>query len=181
MTEEAGFRRLSLVSVLAGLVTVYGTFAIVASIVGAVLSSVEVETDFRTNDWTGSGAVALLATAVSLLVAYLFGGYVAGRMARRASMLHGVAVFVASIVVAAIVGTLVAVLTDDEQIRENLQSIGVPVSSDQVSGVAFVGAIVALAAMLVGSILGAMLGERWHTKLARRVVRSGHRRNRCPT
>ena len=137
---------------------------------GAVLSSLDVQTDFRTNDWTGSGAVAALASAVSLLLAYLFGGYVAGRMARRKAVLHGVVVFVASLVAAVIVGGVVGWLTDDEQIRENLQSIGVPTTTDQISGVAVAGAIVSVAAILVGSVLGAMLGEGWHTKLSRRVV-----------
>jgi hypothetical protein len=170
VADEAGLRSISLISVLAGIVTAYGTFAIVASIVGAVLSSLDVQTDFRTNDWTGSGAVAALATAVSLFVAYLFGGYVAGRMARRKALLHGVAVFVASLVIAVVVGGVVGWLTDDQQIRESLQSIGVPTTTDQISGVAVVGAIVSIAAILVGSILGAMLGERWHTKLSQRVV-----------
>ena len=170
VADEAGLGSISVISVLAGMVTAYGTFAIVASVVGAVLSSLDVQTDFRTNDWTGSGAVAALASAVSLLLAYLFGGYVAGRMARRKAVLHGVVVFVASLVAAVIVGGVVGWLTDDEQIRENLQSIGVPTTTDQISGVAVAGAIVSVAAILVGSVLGAMLGEGWHTKLSRRVV-----------
>ncbi|MHB1139996.1 MAG: hypothetical protein ACYC2O_13655 [Microthrixaceae bacterium] len=170
VAQEAGHGRLSFVSVLAGLVTAYGTFAIIASIVGAVLAALDVDTDFSTNDWTGTGAVAVVASALSLLLAYLFGGYVAGRMARRSAMLHGIAVFVGSLVVIAIVSGVVSLLTDDAEIRENLRSLGLPTAWDQVSGPATAGVIVSLVAMLVGSLIGAQLGERWHTRLARRVA-----------
>jgi hypothetical protein len=170
ISREAGFGRVSFISVLAGLISAYGAFAIVAAIVGAVLSKVSVNTEFRTNDWTGSGAVALLASAVTLLLAYLFGGYVAGRMARRAGVLHGILVFVATLVVGAIVGGVVALLTDNSNIKSNLRSIGVPTSTSQIKGVAITGVAVSLAAILVGAVLGGMLGERWHTKLARRAA-----------
>ena len=169
VSEEAGLRRLSVVSVIAGIVTAYGTFAVIASLVGSILSAADVETEFRTDDWTGSGAVASLATALTLLVAYLFGGYVAGRMSRRSAVLHGIAVFVGTLVIAAIVGSVVGWLTDDDQIRSNLQSIGVPTNSDQLSDVAVVGALVSVLAILVGAVVGAIWGERWHTSLARRI------------
>ncbi len=170
ITREAGISRVSLVSVIAGLVSAYGAFAIVAAIVGASLSKAHVSTNFRTNDWTGSGAVAGLASAVALLVAYLFGGYVAGRMARRAGMLHGFLVFLTSLIVAAVAGGVVAALTDNKDIRSNLRSIGVPTSTDQLKGVAIASAGASLAAILIGAVAGGALGERWHTKLARRAA-----------
>ncbi len=170
IVSEAGFGRVSPISILAGVVTAYGTFAIVASIVGAILSAIDVNTEFRSNDWTGSGAVAALATAVTLLISYLFGGYVAGRMGRRAAVLHGVGVFVVSLVAAVIVSVVVAGIADDDTLRSNLRSIGIPTSTDQVTGVAVAAVIVSVAAMLVGSVAGAMLGEHWHTELARRAV-----------
>jgi hypothetical protein len=166
---EAGLGRLSFISLLAGLVTAYGTFALVAAIVGAVLASADVDTEFRTNDWTSSGAAAALTTAVVLLIAYLFGGYVTGRMARRSGMVHGIALAISTLVVGAVAGGIVSALTDDAEIRSNLRSIGVPVTSDQITDVAIVGVVASLAAIVIGSILGGMWGERWHTKLARRV------------
>jgi hypothetical protein len=168
--QEAGFGTISPLSVAAGVVSAYGAFAIVAAIVGAVLSRADVDTEFRTDDFTSSGAVAALASAVVLFLAYLFGGYVAGRMARRAGVLHGVLVFVTSIVIGAIVGGAVSAIADSTQIEDNLRSIGIPTTWDQVSDVAVAGVIVSLVAVLLGSLVGGMLGERWHTKLARRVA-----------
>ena len=63
VAREAGHGRFSLLSILAGTLTSYGAFAILAAIVGALLAAADVETDFRTNDWAGSGAVGGLATA----------------------------------------------------------------------------------------------------------------------
>ena len=168
--REAGFGRISPLSVLAGVVSAYGAFAIIAAIAGAILTEVDVDTEFRTNDWTGSGAVAALVTAGVLFLAYLFGGYVAGRMARRAGILHGVLVFIVSLVVGGVVGGVVSAISDNAEVEENLRSIGVPTTTDQISEVAIAAVIVSLVAVLLGSLLGGMLGERWHTKLARRAA-----------
>lgn len=168
--HEAGFGTLSPVSVLAGVLCAYGAFAIVAAIVGAALAAADVNTEFRSDDWTGSGAVASLASAAVLFIAYLFGGYVAGRMARRAGLLHGALVFVVSLIVGGVAGGVVSALADSNDIENNLRSIGVPTTMDQVTEVAAAGVILSLVAVLVGSLLGGTLGERWHTKLARRVA-----------
>lgn len=168
--RDAGFGSVSILSVLAGVVCAYGTFAVVAAIAGAVTNAADIATEFRTDDWTSSGAAASAITAVVLFVAYLFGGYVAGRMARRAAVLHGLAVFVTSLVLGAIAGGLVTALADNADIEQNLRSIGIPTTTDQVNEVAIAGALVSLAAILLGSLLGSWLGERWHSKLARRAV-----------
>ncbi len=168
--RDAGFGSLSLISVLAGVVTAYGAFAVIAAVAGAATNGLDVATDFRSDDWTSSGAAASAITAVVLFVAYLFGGYVAGRMARRSATIHGLAVFVTTLAIGAIVGGIVAGLADSADIEQNLRSIGVPTTSDQVSNVAIAGVVLSLAAVLIGSLVGASLGERWHTKLARRVV-----------
>lgn len=170
IAHDAGLSGLSIMSVLAGVLAAYGTFAIVAAVVGASISGSGVDTDFRTNDWTGSGAVAALASVVTLLIAYLFGGYVAGRMARRNATLHGIFVFLLSLIAGAVAGAVISLVGDNDEVESSLQNIGVPTSTDQIKGVAIAGVAASLAAILIGSILGAMLGERWHTKLARLAV-----------
>ncbi|HYI62271.1 MAG TPA: TIGR04086 family membrane protein [Acidimicrobiales bacterium] len=169
VAREAGVGQVSLVSIIAGVVTAYGTFAVVAAVVGALLAAADVDTEFRTDDWTSSGAGASLASAVALFVAYLFGGYVAGRMARRAGLLHGAAVVVLSLIIGAVVGAVVS-LGDSSAIEDNLRSIGVPTTTDQIEDVAVAGALLSLLGLVVGGLLGGVLGERWHTKLARRFA-----------
>lgn len=170
IVEEAGYPRVSFLSVLAGTLTAYGAFAIVAAIAGAILDATDADTDFSTNDWTSSGAIGGLATGIVLLVAYLFGGYVAGRMARRAGLLHGIGVALLSVVGGGLLGALIGWIADDQTIEDNLGSIGVPTNWDDWGAVAVATAIVALAAIVVGSILGALYGERWHARLLRRAA-----------
>lgn len=165
--REAGYGRVSGLSIVSGTMGAYGAFAIVAAIAGSLLSNTDLETDFRTDDWTSSGAAAGLVTALVLFAAYLFGGYVAGRMARRSGILHGVGVFLLSLVVGLLVGSVVS-LADGVELSENLRSIGVPTEWDQVESVGVVAGVVSLVAMLLGSMVGGTLGETWHTKLANR-------------
>ena len=52
-----------------------------AALVGTVAAAIGLNTDLNRNDWATLGLGSAIAVAVVLLVAYLFGGYVAGRMA----------------------------------------------------------------------------------------------------
>lgn len=168
--QEAGLRRFSLVSIIAGTLCAYGAFAIVAAIAGSVLAALDVDTEFRTNDWTSSGLVAGIVSGLVLLVAYFFGGYVAGRMARRSGMLHGLAVAILSLVLGGIVGAIAGAAQDSGSIQDDLRGVGVPTSWDQMKGVAIASVIISLVGIFLGAILGGIRGEAWHSKLARRVA-----------
>ena len=86
LAREAGIGKLSLLAVLAGAVTAFGTFVILLAVISAIAGAVGANTDFGTLDWREVGIGAGITIAVALLLAYLFGGYVAGRMARVASV-----------------------------------------------------------------------------------------------
>lgn len=165
LAQHAGLGRASLVSVLAGTLVAYGAFAVLLAITAAVAESVGFDTNLSTTEWRGLGAVGGAVVAVVLLVCYLFGGYVAGRMARRAGATNGFLVFVLGVVVAGGVAGLVNVFTDGDEILRNLRNVGIPTSGEEWRDVGTVAGIGSLLAMLVGSVLGGALGERWHTKL----------------
>jgi hypothetical protein len=120
-----------------------------------------------------------------LLVAYLFGGYVAGRMARRAGLLNGLAVFLLAVVLVAVVGAVAASQADAEAIGGNLRSLGIPTTGTEWGKAGTIAGIGSLAAMLIGALFGGVLGERWHSKLTRRAVsgkyRPGHDQRDRPT
>jgi hypothetical protein len=169
LAREAGLGRLSLPSVLAGVLVAYGAFAVLAALVGAVAAAIGLNTDLAGNDWATLGVGSAIAVAIVLLLAYLFGGYVAGRMARRAGLLNGLAVFVLAVVLVAVVAAIAASQTDTDTVRANLRSLGIPTTGTEWGKVATVAGLGSLAAMLVGALLGGLLGERWHTKLTRRA------------
>jgi hypothetical protein len=170
LAREAGVGKLSFISVLAGVLVAYGAFAILAALAGAVASAIGLNNDLSRNDWARLGTSGAIAAAVVLLLAYLFGGYVAGRMARRAGLLNGLAVFLLAIVLIAAVGAIVASQADADTVRTNLRSLGIPTSGAEWSDIGTLAGIASLAAMLIGALVGGVLGERWHSKLTRRAV-----------
>jgi hypothetical protein len=170
LTRQAGIGKLSLISVLAGVLVAYGAFAVLAALAAAAAAALGLNTDLSANNWAELGVGSAIVAAVVLLLAYLFGGYVAGRMARRAGLLHGIAVFILALVIVALVAAIAATQTDTSVIRDNLRSLGIPTTGAEWGDVGTLAGIGSLAAMLVGALLGGLLGERWHTKLTRRAA-----------
>jgi hypothetical protein len=175
LAREAGIGKLSLLAILAGAVTAFGSFAILLAVISAVAGAVGANTDFGTLDWRSVGIGVGITIALVLLLAYLFGGYVAGRMARRAGWLNGLAVFVLAIVVPAVLAAILSSQADQVDPNAgptalgNLRSIGIPTSGEEWAKIGTIVGLGSLLAMLAGSVLGGILGERWHGKLPRQV------------
>jgi hypothetical protein len=110
------------------------------------------------------GGIALL---VILFLAYLAGGYVAGRMARFDGLRQGIAVWLIGLLVVVVLAVLGAVLGAKYNVLSQLNLPRIPVDE----GTATTAGIVALAAVLVvtllGAVLGGKLGERFHRKVDR--------------
>jgi hypothetical protein len=177
LVKEAGHGTTSFVSVLAGTLVAFGAVALVAAIAGAIGSQLGLTTDgISTSEYRDAGMVGAAVTAVVLLVAFFFGGYVAGRMSRRAGFLHGVLVFVLAALVVAAVAGLAAWLGDPDSVRSTLSDSGVPTDANTWSDIGIGAGIAALVAMLVGSILGGIRGDRWHGRIV--TMAEEHRRER---
>lgn len=170
LAQHAGMGRMSLVSVLAGTLVAYGAFAVLLAVTAAIASSAGLDTDLSANEWRDLGVAGGAVVAGVLLVCYLFGGYVAGRMARRAGGTNGVGVFVLGLLVAVGVTGLVNVFTDGDDILTNLRNVGIPTSGEEWKDVGTVAGVGSLLAMFLGSVLGGVLGERWHAKLLARAA-----------
>ena len=148
LAREAGRGRLSFFpSILAGVLVAYGAFAVLAALIGTVAAAIGLNTDLNQNDWATLGLGSAIAVAVVLLAAYLFGGYVAGRMARRAGLLNGLAVFLLAVVLVAVVGAIAASQADAEAIVGNLRSLGIPTTGTEWSKAGTIAGIGSLAAM----------------------------------
>jgi hypothetical protein len=145
LVADAGYGQLSLFSILAGVLSAFGTLAVMAGAAAALARADGREVELAVG-WQLIDRNEGLAGAAALFVAFLVGGYVAGRMARRAGVLHGLAVSVVGLGVAT-AGYFVADL------------------SAPASAVA-----VAAAAIVLGALAGGVLGERWHAKLVARAL-----------
>jgi hypothetical protein len=169
--REAGWSQVSWVSVVAGVLTAIGTYALCIGVTAAVLQPIGIPTEsLSDNDWNQLGLAAGLAAAVGLLGAFGFGGYVAGRMARRAGIRHGVFVFVVGVVLLAAAAGIAQFEGGLSAIRDRVEGLGAPTGDSAWTGVATITGAFALAGMLLGSLLGGARGERWHQRLVARAL-----------
>ncbi len=92
-------------------------------------------------------------------------------MARRAGLTHGIATFVlAALGVAAAVGVLVSIHGIDAVARM-MHRADLPVTrNDWKSNTGLTIGVACGAAMLLGSVWGALRGDRWHGRLVTRVA-----------
>ena len=113
-----------------------------------------------------AGGIALL---VVLFLAYLAGGYVAGRMARFDGARQGVAVWVIGLLVVIALAVLGLVLGSEYNVLQQLNLPRIPIDE----GTATTGGIIALVAVLLATLAGAILGGKLGTRYHRKVDRAG--------
>jgi hypothetical protein len=170
LAQDAGMPKVSFLSVLAGTLVAYGCFAVLVAVAAAIGRGTGFDTELSGGEWRDLGIAGGVTIAVLQLVSYFFGGYVSGRMARRAGALNGFLVFCLGLVLAVGVAGLVTAFTDTDDVLRNLRNIGIPTSSDEWRQIGTFAGIGSLAAMLLGSLLGGAAGERWHGRLIARAM-----------
>jgi hypothetical protein len=113
-----------------------------------------------------AGGIAIL---VVLFLAYLAGGYVAGRMARFDGVRQGLAVWVIGLVVVLLLALAGVVLGGQYNVLEQLNLPRIPVDEGAATTAAIITLVAILVVTLVGAVLGGKLGDRYH----RRIDRAG--------
>ena len=111
-----------------------------------------------------TGGIALL---VVLFLAYLAGGYVAGRMARFDGLRQGIAVWVIGLLVVIALAVLGAVLGAQYNVLSQLNLPSIPVSGSTATTAGVIAGVAALLVSLLGALLGGVLGTRYHRKIDR--------------
>jgi hypothetical protein len=146
---------------------------LLAGVVGAVATAAGASLSITQSQAEREAGTIGLATAVALLlillVAYFSGGYVAGRMSRFDGGRQGVGVWLLGLLVSILVAVLGAVFGTQYDVfdRVDLPSLPVPTSTLTIGGAVTVVAIVV--GTLVAAMLGGKAGQRFHTKIDRAV------------
>lgn len=117
---------------------------------------------------SGIGLGAAIALLVVLFVAYLAGGYVAGRMARFNGTKQGLGVWLWGVIVLVLAALAGLVLGTQYNFFDQLNLPSLPVDS----GTATTGGLIALGAVLLVTLLGAMLGGKLGSHYHRKVDRA---------
>ena len=107
------------------------------------------------------GGIAIL---VVLFLAYLAGGYVAGRMARFDGVKNGIGVVIWTIIMAVVLGVLGAVLGNQFDLTQRLR---LNIDRQTLTTAGVISLAVTLIVMLAGAILGGKLGTGYHRKIDR--------------
>ncbi len=161
-------------SVLAGAFSAYGSLAVMLAIVALVAVGINGGRDFGTMRGAEFRNLTVLAVVLSSFVAFVFGGYTAGRMSRRSGVTNGVLAGI----VGAIIGVAGVAVARSAHAGVSLHrvAIGMHVPSSWADWRAAViwGAVVTAAAIVLGGLLGGSSGERWHTKLLARAADSSY-------
>jgi hypothetical protein len=112
------------------------------------------------------GAIGLL---VALAAAYFAGGYVAGRMSRFDGARQGVGTWLLGLVMTVVLAVVGAVLGSEYNVLERLELPAVPVGDSELA----TGGALALAIIVVGTVIAAVAGGKAGERYHRRVDRAG--------
>jgi hypothetical protein len=158
-------------AILTGVVVAFGAMFLLSALVGGVLTAIGLTAeDVTTSEAVQAGIGAGIVLIVAQFLAYLWGGYTAGRMARGAGALNGFLVPLVAIIVAIGVGAVVASLGATANLNLPFSTNRLPLENDYLVDWGLAISLGALAAMFIGGILGGALGSRWHSKLERRTL-----------
>ncbi|MCH6231928.1 hypothetical protein MK786_14345 [Microbacterium sp. CFH 31415] len=156
-----------------GWLAAFGAVVLLSAIVGAVGAAIGIETgttveevaDAASDNPDTVGIVGAIAIGIALFVAYLAGGYVAGRMARFSGAAQGFAVWLWGIVIAIVVALLSLAAGSRWDILSALD--GFPRFPMDATVTGIITAVVAALITLGGAILGGILGMRYHRRVDR--------------
>jgi hypothetical protein len=116
---------------------------------------------------SGIGLGAGIALLVVFFLAYLAGGYVAGRMARFDGVKQGIAVWVIGLVVVILLALAGLVFGSQYNVLAQLDLPRIPVDEGTATTAGIIALVAVLVATLLGAVLGGMLGARYHRKVDR--------------
>jgi hypothetical protein len=159
-----------------GALVAMGAMVIFLSITAGALAAAHIIGNNNGTATTPSLVRATVLTGVGLVVAqflaYLWGGYAAGRMARGAGALNGFMVPLAAIVIGVGIGVLANWLGTSVHLNYAFQTTRLPVDHDFRIHIGMAIGIASVIAMFVGGIAGGVRGARWHRKLEGAALRA---------
>jgi hypothetical protein len=134
---------------------------------GAAIGLVETSEAEATANAEEFGLGGGIALVVVLMLAYYAGGYVAGRMSRFDGGRQGIGTWAIGLIVTIALAVAAIVLGDEYNVLEQLNLPALPVGDQTLA----TGGIIALAAIVLGTLLAAMfggkVGERYHKRIDR--------------
>ena len=162
------FGGIDIPATLVGMLTALSTTLILAGLIGAAVGAVGYQTGLE-SDAQDISTASLIGGVAVLFVAYLIGGWAAGRIARYDGARNGFATGIWTLILAAILSGLAGWLGSEYDVFGN---VDLPqwFSTDAFTTSAIISGIAAVIAMFVGGTLGGMTGARYHRRADRTIL-----------
>jgi hypothetical protein len=110
------------------------------------------------------GGIALL---IVLMIAYYAGGYVAGRMSRFDGARQGAGAWLMGVLITVVLGVVAAILGDQYNVLSQLNLPAIPIGQETLTTGGVIATVAVLLGSLVAAIVGGKLGERYHRRIDR--------------
>jgi hypothetical protein len=170
LAYEAGFGRVSVVSLLGGVASAITAFAVLIGAAAALTAAIDFDTDLMGREWRNIDPPDAAILTIAMFLACLFGGYVAGRMARRAGLSHGLYTFALGVVLLVAAAAALDEMARGDALIESFNALGIPTTVDMWRDLSAPVGLAWLLTALAGACAGGALGERWHTQLTMRAA-----------
>jgi hypothetical protein len=108
-----------------------------------------------------------IAVLVVLFLAYLAGGYVAGRMSRFDGARQGFATWLIGLIVVLVLAAAGVLLGAQYNVLQQLNLPRIPIDEGTATTAGLITLVAILLVTLVGALLGGKLGDRYHRKVDR--------------
>jgi hypothetical protein len=152
-----------------GWLVAVGVAALLTALLVAAGAAIGLTESDVTNGADEIGLGGGIALCVVLVLAYYTGGYVAGRMSRFDGARQGLATWAIGLIVTVAIALAAVIFGDKYNVLDQLNLPSIPVGDETLA----TGAIIALAAIAIGSALAAMTGGKVGERYHRRVDRVG--------
>jgi putative Ca2+/H+ antiporter (TMEM165/GDT1 family) len=137
------------------------------SAAGAATGLTHISSSEATNNAATIGIGGAIALLIALLLAYYAGGYVAGRMSRFDGGRQGFGTWLIGVIITVLFGAGGAILGSKYNVLSALNLPRIPVQE----GTLATGAAITLAAIVLGTLIAAVLGGRIGRRYHRKVDR----------
>ena len=146
---------------LVGMLTALAMVVLLGGLVGAAFGVIGYQTGLDRENVEDISIASLIGGLGVLFVSYVVGGWAAGRIARYDGARNGVMTGIWTIILAAILAGLGVWLGDEYDVLAN---VDLPqwFNEDAVTTAAVISGAIAIAAMLLGGLLGGLWGTRYH-------------------
>ena len=167
---------------LVGMLVALALLTLLGGLIGAAIGAIGYQTGVEGDNVEDVSIASFIGGAITLFIAFLIGGWAAGRMARYDGGRNGLMTAIWAIILAAILSALAAALGDKYDV---LRNVDLPqwFSQDALTIGGIISALVAIAIMLVAGWLGGLWGARYHRRADETITgtRLGGRRGREAT